>query len=214
MLELAKKNNAKFLLASTSEVYGDPIVHPQKEDYHGNVNPIGPRSCYVEGKRISETLCFDFKRIFNIDIKVIRIFNTYGPGMSIKDGRLVSNFIVSGLKKIPLVINGDGSQTRSFCYVDDLIKGMLLMMDSDYSGPINIGNPIEYTVNQLAERILFKLNLNNQIIYKSLPEDDPKRRKPDIVLAKKYLNWEPEIMLSDGLDKTINYFRKFHFNKP
>ena len=212
MLEIAKENNAKFLLASTSEVYGNPRNHPQKESYNGNVNPIGPRSCYVEGKRISETLCLDFKRIHNIDIKIIRIFNTYGPRMRAKDGRLISNFILSGLEKSPFLINGDGSQTRSFCYVDDLIKGMVLMMNSNYTGPINLGNPVEYSVKELARLIMEKLEIKNKIIYRSLPLDDPLRRKPNINLAKKLLLWEPKINISCGLDLTINYFKNVLLN--
>ncbi len=208
MLGLAKRLNARILLASTSEIYGDPEVHPQKEDYRGSVNPNGIRSCYDEGKRIAETLCFDYKRMHNTDIRVMRIFNTYGPRMLPKDGRVVSNFIVQALQNKELTIYGDGNQTRSFCYVDDLIEGMVRLMASDYVGPINIGNPDEFTINQLANIIIDKVNPELKIVYKKLPEDDPMQRKPDISLAKKELSWQPEIKLNDGLELTIKYFKK------
>lgn len=208
MLGLAKRLNARILLASTSEIYGDPEVHPQKEDYRGSVNPNGIRSCYDEGKRIAETLCFDYKRMHNTDIRVMRIFNTYGPRMLPKDGRVVSNFIVQALQNKELSIYGDGNQTRSFCYVDDLIEGMVRLMESDCVGPINIGNPDEFTINQLANIIIDKVNPELKIVYKKLPEDDPMQRKPDISLAKKELSWQPEIKLNDGLELTIKYFKK------
>ena len=208
MLGLAKRLNATILLASTSEIYGDPEVHPQKEDYRGSVNPNGIRSCYDEGKRIAETLCFDYKRMHNTDIRVMRIFNTYGPRMLPNDGRVVSNFIVQALQNKELTIYGDGNQTRSFCYVDDLIEGMVRLMASDYVGPINIGNPDEFTINQLANIIIDKVNPELKIVYKKLPEDDPMQRKPDISLAKKELSWQPEIKLNDGLELTIKYFKK------
>ena len=207
MLGLAKRLKARFLLASTSEIYGNPLVHPQTEGYYGNVNTIGPRSCYDEGKRIAETLCFDYKRMHNSDIRVVRIFNTYGPRMLPNDGRVVSNFIVSAILGNPLTIYGDGSQTRSFCYVDDLINGMILLMNSDYDMPVNLGNPDEFTVKDLAKILIKKVNPNVKLIYKNLPEDDPLRRKPDIKVAKNVLNWEPSISLCEGLDKTIEYFK-------
>nr|WP_245154713.1 UDP-glucuronic acid decarboxylase family protein [Prochlorococcus marinus] len=213
MLGLAKRLNARFLLASTSEIYGNPLVHPQKEAYFGNVNTIGPRSCYDEGKRIAETLCFDYKRMHNSDIRVVRIFNTYGPRMLPNDGRVVSNFIVSAISGNPLTIYGDGSQTRSFCYVDDLINGMLKLMNSNYDLPVNLGNPDEFTVKDLAKILIKKVNPDVKLIYKNLPEDDPLRRKPDISIAKEVLNWEPSISLSDGLDKTIKYFKDYLKNE-
>ena len=213
MLGLAKRLNARFLLASTSEIYGNPLVHPQTENYYGNVNTIGPRSCYDEGKRIAETLCFDYKRMHNSDIRVVRIFNTYGPRMLPNDGRVVSNFIVSALSGHPLTIYGDGSQTRSFCYIDDLIKGMILLMNSDYDMPVNLGNPDEFKVKDLAKILIKKINPNVKLIYKDLPEDDPLRRRPDINVAKNVLNWEPSITLSEGLDKTIKYFKNYLKNE-
>ena len=207
MLGLAKRLKARFLLASTSEVYGDPEVHPQPESYRGCVNPIGIRSCYDEGKRIAETLCFDYKRTYDLDIRVVRIFNTYGPRMLHNDGRVVSNFITQALLNKPLTVYGDGSQTRSFCYVDDLIEGILRLMNSDYEGPINIGNPTEFTILELAELVKEKVNPNLEIIFKPLPQDDPLQRKPVIKLAEKYLNWKPKIDLETGIDKTIEDFR-------
>ena len=213
MLGLAKRVKARFLLASTSEIYGDPLVHPQSESYCGNVNTIGPRSCYDEGKRIAETLCFDYKRMHNTDIRVVRIFNTYGPRMLPNDGRVVSNFIVSAISGDPLTIYGDGSQTRSFCYVDDLINGMILLMNSSYSKPVNLGNPDEFTVKDLAKILIKKVNPDGKLIYKNLPEDDPLRRKPDIKVAKSVLNWEPSITLSEGLDKTVKYFKDYLKNE-
>ncbi len=210
MLGLAKRLGIKILQASTSEVYGNPNVHPQKESYWGNVNPIGIRSCYDEGKRAAETLFFDYRRQHNLDIKVIRIFNTYGPNMHPNDGRVVSNFIVQALQNIDITIYGDGQQTRSFCYVDDLLEGMVLLMEtpSDVTGPINIGNPNEFTILQLAKKIIEITNSTSQIIFKPLPQDDPLQRKPDITLAKEKLNWNPSIQLEEGLIKTIEYFKK------
>lgn len=208
MLELAKKHNAKILLSSTSEVYGEPLVHPQVESYRGNVNPIGIRACYDEGKRCAESLFFDYNRIHGVRIKVIRIFNTYGPFMDPNDGRVVSNFICQALRGEDLTIYGDGSQTRSFCYVDDLIDAIILMMgtEDEFLGPVNTGNPSEFTIKELAELVREKINRDLKIIYKPLPMDDPTQRKPDITLANQKLNWFPQIKLSDGLDKTIKYF--------
>lgn len=209
MLELAKETGARILQASTSEVYGDPEVHPQPEEYWGKVNPIGIRSCYDEGKRCAETLFFDYYRQNNVDIRVIRIFNTYGPNMAADDGRVVSNFIVQALENKDITIYGDGSQTRSFQYVDDLVSGMIKMMNNDknFVGPVNLGNPGEFTIKELAEIVLKKLpNSKSKIILKDLPADDPKQRKPKIDLAKKMLAWEPKIPLDEGLDKTISYF--------
>tara|TARA_B100001564_G_scaffold269026_1_gene230653 strand:- start:1722 stop:2657 length:936 start_codon:yes stop_codon:yes gene_type:complete len=210
MLGLAKRVNARILQASTSEVYGDPAEHPQKEDYWGNVNPIGPRSCYDEGKRCAETLFFDYQRQHDLDIKVIRIFNTYGPNMHPNDGRVVSNFIVQALTNQDITVYGNGEQTRSFCYVDDLIDGMIKMMSSAKGiyGPTNLGNPIEYKITELAEMIVKLTNSKSKIINKNLPTDDPVRRKPDISKAKKDINWEPNIDVTDGLKKTIDYFKK------
>lgn len=207
MLELAKKHDAKILHASTSEVYGDPLSHPQKESYWGNVNPIGPRACYDEGKRIAETIFFNFHREFNVDIKVVRIFNTFGPQMNINDGRVVSNFIVQALKNQDITIYGDGTQTRSFCYVDDLIEGFQKMMNSKMSGPINLGNPTEITIKYLAEEIIELTSSNSKISYKNLPENDPIKRKPDITLANQQINWQPKIKRNDGLKETIKYFK-------
>ena len=207
MLGLAKRIKARFLLASTSEIYGNPLIHPQKESYFGNVNPIGPRSCYDEGKRISETLCYDYKRMHNSDIRVVRIFNTYGPNMTPNDGRVVSNFIVSALKGDPITIYGEGKQTRSFCFIDDLVDGLILLMNSNYDHPLNLGNPKEYTIRNLADMVSNKINPNSKIIFKKLPVDDPVKRRPNIDLAKEILNWEPKIELSAGLDITIDYFK-------
>ena len=207
MLGLARRVNATFFLASTSEVYGDPTESPQSESYKGNVNIFGPRSCYDEGKRISETLCYDYKRMHNTDIRIARIFNTYGPRMVQDDGRVVSNFIVQALCNQPITIYGEGGQTRSFCYVEDLINGFIKLMNSKYSKPINIGNPCEFTILELAEMIKEKINPTIELIFKKLPTDDPKQRKPNINLAKKELFWEPKINLDKGLDLTINYFK-------
>ncbi len=209
MLGLAKRTNAKIFQASTSEVYGDPEVHPQTENYFGNVNPTGPRSCYDEGKRCAETLFFDYKRQHNLNIRIARIFNTYGPRMHANDGRVVSNFIVQALQGDPITIYGDGTQTRSFCYVDDLINGIIDLMDAadEITGPINLGNPDEFTVLQLAELIIELTQSKSSIINKPLPGDDPKRRQPDITLAKKKLSWSPSVSLNVGLTKTIQYFK-------
>lgn len=208
MLGLAKRIGAKILQASTSEVYGDPSIHPQTEEYWGNVNPIGPRSCYDEGKRCAETLFMDYWNQHNLPIKIVRIFNTYGPRMHPNDGRVVSNFIIQALKNEPISIYGEGQQTRSFCYVDDMIDGFIRMMDTDETttGPINIGNPNEFTIKQLAEEIIELTNSKSQLNYLELPKDDPKQRCPDITKAKQQLNWAPTIQLSNGLKKTINYF--------
>jgi UDP-glucuronate decarboxylase len=210
MLGLAKRVKARILQASTSEVYGDPEVHPQLESYWGRVNPIGIRSCYDEGKRCAETLFFDYHRQHQLDIKVVRIFNTYGPRMHPNDGRVVSNFIVQALKGDDITIYGDGSQTRSFCYVDDLIDGMVKLMNSpaDFTGPVNIGNPGEFTMLQLAECVLSLVKSKSKIVFMPLPQDDPKQRQPDISLAKKELDWEPKVALIDGLQKAITYFEK------
>ena len=208
MLGLAKRTKATILQASTSEVYGDPAVHPQIEDYWGNVNPVGPRSCYDEGKRCAETLFFDYYREHKLRIKVSRIFNTYGPRMHPNDGRVVSNFIVQALQNNDITIYGDGSQTRSFCYVDNLIDGLIKLMETndDVTGPINIGNPNEFTIKDLAEKIIEMTQSSSKLIYESLPENDPVRRQPDITLAKKILGWEPTVELEEGLTHTINYF--------
>jgi UDP-glucuronate decarboxylase len=209
VLDMAVKNGAKVLQASTSEVYGDPEVHPQTEDYWGHVNPIGARSCYDEGKRCAETLFFDYSKQYGVDIKVARIFNTYGPNMHREDGRVVSNFIVQALANSPITIYGLGNQTRSFCYVSDLVNGLILLMSSENSvtGPVNLGNDSEFTILQLAESIIKLTNSWSKIIFKPLPEDDPQQRKPNINLAKKMLNWYPEINLNQGLIKTIDYFK-------
>ncbi|NLL62103.1 MAG: SDR family oxidoreductase [Candidatus Atribacteria bacterium] len=208
MLGLAKRLKIKILQASTSEVYGDPDVHPQPEDYRGNVNPIGPRACYDEGKRCAETLFFDYHRQLNLNIKVVRIFNTYGPHMKPDDGRVVSNFIIQALSNRDITIYGDGSQTRSFCYVDDMVDGIIKMMDSpdNFVGPVNLGNPNEFSILELAQIIIRLTNSNSKIVYKPLPEDDPIKRRPDISLAKRELQWEPTIQLEEGLKKTINWF--------
>jgi len=209
MLGLAKRTNAKIFQASTSEVYGDPTISPQSEDYLGNVNPIGIRSCYDEGKRAAETLFFDYNRQHGVNIRVARIFNTYGPRMHPDDGRVISNFIVQSLKGMPITIYGDGSQTRSFCYVDDLIDGMLLFMENDKKekGPMNIGNPVEISIKEVAEMIIRMTGSASKIVYKPLPSDDPMQRCPDISKAKNILNWKPKINLEEGLEKTITYFR-------
>ena len=208
-LGLAKRVGARILQASTSEVYGDPEVHPQPESYRGNVNPIGLRSCYDEGKRCAETLFFDYHRENNVDIRVIRIFNTYGPKMRPDDGRVVSNFIVQALKGEDITVYGDGSQTRSFCYVDDLINGMVGVMEQTESvGPINLGNPKEFTIRELADSVLRKVETESQMVEHPLPADDPTQRKPDISLAQKFLSWSPSINLDEGLDRTIPYFRE------
>ena len=212
ILGLAKKNKAKILQASTSEVYGDPEIHPQKEDYNGNVNPIGFRSCYDEGKRCSETLFMDYYREHNLKIKIVRIFNTYGSNMSVDDGRVVSNFINQALNDLDLTINGDGSQTRSFQYIDDLINGMVSMMESDdnFIGPVNLGNPNETSIKQLASKIIDLTESKSKIVYRNLPMDDPKRRKPDISLANEKLKWSPVCDLENGLESTIEYFKKIN----
>jgi UDP-glucuronate decarboxylase len=210
MLGLAKRVRAKILQASTSEVYGNPGVHPQGESYWGNVNPIGLRSCYDEGKRCAETLFFDYHRQNRVKIKVVRIFNTYGPRMHPNDGRVISNFIVQALMGRDITIYGDGSQTRSFCYVDDMISGLIAMMDTgnDFIGPVNLGNPVEFTILKLAEKIKELVNSQSEIVFKPLPEDDPVRRRPDITLARGKLGWQPAVPLEQGLKKTIQYFEK------
>jgi len=210
MLGLAKRTKARILQASTSEVYGDPSVHPQPESYWGNVNPIGPRSCYDEGKRCAETLFFDYRRQHQMDIRVVRIFNTYGPRMHPRDGRVVSNFIVQALNGEDITIYGDGRQTRSFCYVDDLIDGMVRMMnnEADFIGPVNIGNPVEFTMLELAQEVLASTRSKSRIVYRELPRDDPRQRQPDIALAREHLGWEPQVPLKSGLERTIEYFRK------
>ncbi|TVQ43313.1 MAG: SDR family oxidoreductase [Gloeocapsa sp. DLM2.Bin57] len=208
MLGLAKRVKARFLLASTSEVYGDPEVHPQPEEYRGNVNCIGLRSCYDEGKRVAETLAFDYHRDNKVDIRVARIFNTYGPRMLFNDGRVVSNFVVQALQENPLTVYGDGSQTRSFCYVSDLVDGLQKLMNNDYIGPVNLGNPGEYTILELAKTIQDMVNPGLDLVFKPLPQDDPRRRQPDITKAKQYLNWSPTIPLQEGLELTIKDFRE------
>jgi UDP-glucuronate decarboxylase len=210
MLGLAKRLGCKILQASTSEVYGDPSVHPQTEDYWGHVNPIGPRSCYDEGKRCAETLFFDYHRQNGLEIKVARIFNTYGPRMHPADGRVVSNFIVQALKGQPITLYGEGTQTRSFCYVDDLIDGLIALMEtsSDVTGPVNIGNPGEFTMQELASKVIELTGSTSQLVHQALPADDPRQRQPDISLAKQLLSWEPKVPLDDGLARTIEYFRR------
>ncbi len=208
MLGLAKRIKARFLLASTSEVYGDPEVHPQTEDYRGNVNTIGIRSCYDEGKRVAETLAFDYHRQNGVDIRVARIFNTYGPRMLENDGRVVSNFVGQALRGIPLTVYGDGSQTRSFCFVDDLVEGLISLMNGDFIGPVNLGNPGEYTILQLAQTVQQMVNPAAELKYEPLPQDDPKRRKPDITRAQTHLGWEPTVPLETGLTKMIEDFRQ------
>ena len=207
MLGLAKRVGAKILLASTSEIYGDPEENPQKESYRGSVNTIGIRSCYDEGKRVAETLCSDYQRIHGVEVRIMRIFNTYGPNMRFDDGRVISNFIVQALKDEKITIYGDGSQTRSFCYVDDLIEGMMLLMESNYRKPLNIGNPKEFSIQELANLVKSLINPSLEFEYKNLPEDDPKQRKPSIELAREILKWEPKIHLKDGLIKTIDWFK-------
>lgn len=208
LLELAKESGARFLQASTSEVYGDPHIHPQVESYWGNVNPVGPRSCYDEGKRCAETICTDFSTHERVDVRIMRIFNTYGPNMALNDGRVVSNFIVQALKGEPITIYGDGKQTRSFQYVSDLISGMKFVMNGDYNKPVNIGNPIEFSMIELAELIGKSIGKKLNIIHHDLPKDDPKQRKPNIDLAKSLYGWEPKVNLEEGLRKTIPYFAK------
>jgi len=210
MLGLAKRVKATILQASTSEVYGDPKTHPQQEDYWGNVNPIGPRSCYDEGKRCAETLFFDYYRQHRLAIKVARIFNTYGPRMHPNDGRVVSNFIVQALKGEDITVYGDGSQTRSFCYITDLVEALIRLMDSrsDFTGPVNLGNPVEFTIRELAEKIVRMTASRSKIVFKSLPPDDPVQRQPDIALARRELSWEPKVALEDGLRETIEYFKR------
>jgi UDP-glucuronate decarboxylase len=210
MLGLAKRLRCRILQASTSEVYGDPVQHPQREDYWGNVNPVGPRSCYDEGKRCAETLFFDYHRQHELDIKVARIFNTYGPRMHRADGRVVSNFVVQALEGQPITVYGDGSQTRSFCYVDDLIDGLIRLMESPkgFTGPVNLGNPAEFTIRQLAERVLAETGSRSPIIVRPLPDDDPKQRQPDITLARSQLGWAPLVELEQGLKPTVDYFRR------
>ena len=207
MLGLARRVGARLLLASTSEVYGDPEVHPQPESYRGCVNPIGIRSCYDEGKRIAETLCFDYQRMNGVEVRLARIFNTYGPRMLIEDGRGVSNFIVQALRGEPLTLYGDGSQTRSFCYVSDLIEGLIRLMNGDHTGPINLGNPDEFTIRQLAELVRERVNPQLALIEKPLPQDDPQQRQPRIDLARDQLQWQPTVSLEQGLDPTIECFR-------
>jgi UDP-glucuronate decarboxylase len=210
MLGLAKRTKARILQASTSECYGDPTVHPQPEEYWGNVNPVGIRSCYDEGKRAAETLFIDYHRVHNVTVKIMRIFNTYGPRMAEGDGRVVSNFIVQALRNEDITVYGDGLQTRSFCYVDDLLDGMMALMasDSSFTGPVNIGNPGEFTMLELADKVIALTNSSSRLIHKPLPKDDPRQRKPNIDMAKTVLGWEPKIVLKDGLSKTIDYFRK------
>jgi len=208
MLDLADQTKARILQASTSEVYGDPVIHPQREDYWGNVNPIGIRSCYDEGKRVAEALMMDYHRQHGVDIRIIRIFNTYGPRMAENDGRVVSNFIIQALKNYDITIYGDGSQTRSFCYVDDLVKGMITLMDKDnFLGPVNVGNDGEYTIKELAEIIIELTGSSSKIVHKPLPSDDPCKRRPDLTLARKELNYEPIVPVREGLQKTIDYFK-------
>lgn len=209
VLELAKKLKCRVLQASTSEVYGDPLVHPQKEDYWGNANPIGPRACYDEGKRCAETLFFDYYREYGVDIKVVRIFNTYGPRMAVEDGRVVSGFIIEALRGEDITIFGSGEQSRSFCYVDDLVKGLVAMMRNGQGvvGPVNLGNPAEFTIKELAEKVIKLTGSASKIVFQDLPADDPQRRRPDISLAKEKLGWEPAVQLDEGLEKTIEYFK-------
>jgi UDP-glucuronate decarboxylase len=207
MLNLAKETKARFLQASTSEIYGDPEMHPQPESYKGSVNPIGPRACYDEGKRAAETLCFDFNRMHKVDIRVVRIFNTYGPYMRADDGRVVSNFICQAIKNETITLYGDGQQTRSFCYIDDMVDGLIRMMNGSITGPVNLGNPDEFTMEELAEKIAETMGKKSDHSFHPLPADDPKQRQPDIALAKKMLGWEPKIKLDRGLVKTIEYFK-------
>src|SRR3989344_4088138 len=208
VLGFARHHGSRILQASTSEVYGDPLEHPQKETYNGNVNPIGPRACYDEGKRVAETLMFDYYRMHGMDIRVARIFNTYGPNMTFDDGRVVSNFIVQALRGEPITIYGQGTQTRSFCYVSDLVRGLYALMESDIMGPVNLGNPAEFTIKELAKEVIKLTGSSSEIIYQDLPQDDPKQRRPDISLAKERLSWQPTVELKEGLPKTIEYFKK------
>lgn len=208
MLGIAKRCKARILQASTSEVYGDPNEHPQKETYWGNVNTIGPRSCYDEGKRVAETLMMDYHRENKVDIRIIRIFNTYGPNMALNDGRVISNFIIQALKNEPITVYGEGNQTRSFCFVTDLIDGMYKMMNQSYIGPVNLGNPNEFTILELAKKVIELTGSKSKIVYKPLPKDDPRQRQPDITLAKEKLEWQPKIELEEGLKKTIEYFKE------
>ena len=210
VLGIATRLKIPVLQASTSEVYGDPLEHPQRESYWGNVNPIGPRACYDEGKRLAEALCVAYKKYNKISIRIARIFNTYGPFMDPKDGRVVSNFIMQALQNKPLTIYGDGSQTRSFCFVDDLVEGLVSLMDSNYEFPINLGNPSEFTISELAQEVRKLVNPNIDIIYKPLPEDDPQKRQPDITKAKEILNWEPKVAFRQGLSKTVDWFKSLH----
>jgi UDP-glucuronate decarboxylase len=208
VLNLARTSNARILQTSTSEVYGDPLVHPQTEDYRGNVNPIGPRACYDEGKRVAETLFFDYHRQYEVEIRVVRIFNTYGPRLAEGDGRVISNFIVQALRGEDLTIFGDGEQTRSLCFVSDTVAGLIKMMNKDdFTGPVNIGNPYEQTIKEIAEKIISLTGSKSKLIYQDLPKDDPKKRKPDITLAKRELGWEPIVVVDEGLNQTIEYFR-------
>jgi UDP-glucuronate decarboxylase len=207
VLEFARVNGAKILQASTSEIYGDPEVHPQVESYRGNVNTLGPRACYDEGKRVAETLFMDYHRKYNLDIRIVRIFNTYGPNMARNDGRVVSNFIIQALKNKPITIYGDGNQTRSFCYVSDLVEGLYSTMNSDEIMPINLGNPDEFTIKELAEKVVEMISSTSEIVYHDLPVDDPRQRKPNIDRANSVLNWSPKIELAEGLKKTISYFK-------
>lgn len=212
VLELAKRTDAKVLQASTSEVYGDPLVHPQPEEYRGNVSTIGPRACYDEGKRVAETLFSDYRHLYGIDAKIVRIFNTYGPNMLENDGRVVSNFIMQALGNKPMTIYGTGSQTRSFCYVSDLVQGLVSMMETDHtvSGPVNLGNPQEMSVLDLAKMIIRKTKSSSDLVYEELPADDPVKRKPDISLAIRMLDWKPAVSIEEGIDKTIDYFKSRH----
>ena len=215
LLGLAKRVKARILQASTSEVYGDATEHPQKESYWGNVNPVGPRSCYDEGKRVAEALCMSYHRQNGVDVRIARIFNTYGPRTHPGDGRVVSNFVVQALKGEPITVYGDGAQTRSFCYVDDLVEGLIRLMEKDdFVGPVNLGNPAEITIRALAERIVALTESSSPIVYRPLPVDDPRKRKPDISLAKQVLGWEPRVLLEDGLRKTIAYFREAMVSAP
>ncbi|MBN4054672.1 SDR family oxidoreductase [Nitrospira defluvii] len=208
MLELAKRTRARILQASTSEVYGNPTVHPQTEDYWGNVNPVGPRSCYDEGKRVAETLMVDYNKQFGVDVRIARIFNTYGPRMALNDGRVVSNFIIQALRGEPITIYGEGKQTRSFCYVSDMVKGLILLMEcGDFIGPVNLGNPNELAVLELAEKVIKQTSSQACIVHDPLPQDDPEMRRPDIALAKSALGWEPVIGLEEGLSQTISFFQ-------
>ena len=209
VLGMAARLNVPILQASTSEIYGDPSEHPQKESYLGNVNPIGPRACYDEGKRVAEALCVAYKNFNNVQIRIARIFNTYGPFMDPKDGRVVSNFIMQALKNEPITVYGDGTQTRSFCFVDDLVTGLVLLLNSDFQKPMNLGNPEEYSMIELAEKVRKNINSSSEIVYKKLPEDDPCKRCPDISLAKKVLGWEPRILLDAGLNSTVKWFERF-----